>query len=96
MLNNAHALPRWMGIFLLILGVIFFINPLAIIHIFTIPELWNDVIQETGWSYFMIGWAFASITIIAIIFGVGADILYYHDKHSEPKEQKDYKDWNPE
>lgn len=70
-----------MGIILIGVGLVMFVPSLALIHIFSIPELWNEVARTTGWSFIMLGWAFVSATVIAIVMAYGVEIIWYHDKN---------------
>jgi len=82
---SVEALPRWMGVFLLIIGVVFLIPTLAIIHLYLTPDLWDMVVEELGWSYFMIGWVIGSFIIIAIAFAYGSEIIWYSDSKANVK-----------
>lgn len=65
----------------MIVGTLFFVPLLAMVHIFSIPELWVLVVELTGWSWLMIGWVLLDVMLVAILWGYGAEIIYYHDKN---------------
>ncbi len=78
--RNIHAVPRYMGFILIAVGMIFLVSLLAMIQIWSISELWEQVLEQTGWSPLIIGYVFASLTIVALMIAYGAEIVYYHDK----------------
>ena len=84
-MTNVEALPRWMGVFMLIMGVVFLIPTLAIIHLYLTPDLWDMVVEELGWSYMMIGWVIGSFIVIAIAFAYGSEIIWYTDSKANVK-----------
>ena len=81
MARNIHAVPRYMGFILIAVGMILFVSILTMLYIWSIGELWKQVLEHTGWSPFIIGFHFASLTIVALMIAYGAEIIYYHDKN---------------
>ena len=84
-MKSAQALPQWIGLFLFCIGFMFLIPLLALMHIYTIPALWDTVIVETGWHYIMLLWVVADIVLVAFIFAYASEITFYRDKKAEGK-----------
>ena len=88
-MKSVQALPIWMGFFLLVIGFMFLVPLIALMHIYSIPDLWNDVIVETGWHYMMLLWVVADIFLVGLIFAYAGEIIYYNDKRSESRSIKE-------
>jgi len=88
-MKSVQALPIWMGFFLLVIGFMFLVPLIALMHIYSIPDLWNEVIVETGWHYMMLLWVVADIFLVGLIFAYAGEIIYYNDKRSESRSIKE-------
>lgn len=84
-MKSAQALPQWIGMFLFALGFMFLIPLIALMHIYSLPVLWEKVIVETGWHYIMLLWVVADIVLVAFMFAYASEIVFYRDKQSEVK-----------
>lgn len=84
-MKSAQALPQWMGMFLFCLGFMFLIPLIALMHIYSIPELWESVIKETGWHHIMLLWVIADVVLVAVMFAYASEIVFYRDKDADGK-----------
>jgi len=84
-MKSAQALPQWIGMFLFILGFMFLVPLVALMHIYSIPELWETVIKETGWHYIMMLWVIVDVVLVAFIFAYASEITFYRDKKADGK-----------
>lgn len=89
-MKSAQALPQWIGMFLFCLGFMFLVPLIALMHIYSIPELWEAVTKETGWHQIMLLWVVADVVLVAVIFAYACEIVFYRDKEADGKsiEQK--------
>lgn len=98
-MKSAQSLPVWIGMFLFILGFMFLVPLIALMHIYSIPALWDTVIVETGWHYIMLLWVVADVVLVAFIFAYASEIVFYRDKKAEGKsidENADESKFKPE
>ena len=84
-MKSTQALPQWIGMFLFILGFMFLVPLVALMHIYSLPELWDKVIIETGWHYIMLLWVVADVVLVAIMFAYASEIVFYRDRKAEVK-----------
>lgn len=84
-MKSAQALPQWMGMFLFCLGFMFLIPLIALMHIYSIPELWEVVTEETGWHQIMVLWVIGDVVLVAVMFAYASEIIFYRDKKAEGK-----------
>jgi len=91
-LKSVQSLPQWIGFFLLIIGFMFLVPLIALMHIYSIPELWQKVIVDTGWHYMMFLWIVADIFLVGLIFAYAGEIIWYKDKEAEVKSIKENAD----
>ena len=82
-MKTAQSLPQWIGMFLFVLGFMFLVPLLALLHIYSLPELWEQVIKETGWHYIMLLWVVVDIILVAVILAYACEITFYRDKRAE-------------
>jgi hypothetical protein len=84
-MNSAQALPQWIGYFLFLLGFMFLVPLIALMHIYSIPELWDIVILETGWHYIMILWVVADVVLVSVIFAYASEITFHRPKELDER-----------
>ncbi len=94
-MTDVQSLPKWIGFFLLGLGFMFLIPLFAMVQIFLNSELWFQVIEDTGWSHFMILWVVADMLIIVVMFAYAGDIIYYNYKDKTIEEKAEESEFKP-